>query len=267
MFPERVRPILSYHFRGLPKTKGFRIALVKAFYDEWVDSHYPFLPYDELVRRAAYVHMVHEVSLIIDDIFDKDTERREQRAVHCMYGSVSASSSGAWLLARGLHMFKNNPRLVEAIARCVEQLAEAEILQWQARLCKRPTEFSVWKRIAEGDTGAMFRLAASFAGADPYHFRRELDALTYLYHGLDDIQDMTEEGAPDDSFVGGRKADLRDNIPTLLTCFTPSKKEANLRKVTPLAWDWLRWQGAVPCSPYLRVFFDVLNEAGNGGKQ
>ena len=259
LFPERVRPIVAYHYKGLPHTKGFRIALFKTLYDINMQRGGPIIDYNKIIQRAAYIHMIHEVSLILDDIFDKDDKRRGQRTVHCMYGTVPAASVAGWLTAYGLKHFSDDSILVRAIADCCTQLAEAEILQWQARLNPRPTDFETWKEIARGDTGALFRLAADFAGCSNTDYVREIQALTYLYHGLDDVQDMTEDAAPDDSFVGGRKADLRDEIPTLLTCFTDSKKESELKRVAPQAIKYLQQFQKVPHHHRLDVFFNVLS--------
>lgn len=256
-FPDPIQAILGYHFRKLDKTKGFRIALLKALHDLRVSSGCTPIPEPELVKRAKYLHLIHEVSLIIDDIFDRDLTRRGQRSVHCRFGTVRAASASGWLSVWAMQHFADNPALIRAILDCAKQIATAEILQWEARLYPRPIDMEVWKDIAHGDTGALFRLTARFAGCRPEQYQIPLLALTYLYHGLDDVQDMQDDRA-EDGLSGGLHADVRDRIPTLLTCFTPETDEESLRAVVPLARDWLRSVALIQRPPELEVFFSVL---------
>ncbi len=147
---------------------------------------------------------------------------------------------------------------MKAIINMGAEIAEAEVLQWRARLYPRPTKIETWQRIALGDTGALFRLASRFAGLpEDTQYRPILDSLTYLYHGLDDIHDI-EDTVADDGFAGGRDADLRDEIPTLMTCFTESKEPTDLEAVVPQSKEWLQQFKSVERQTELDVFFDVL---------
>ena len=255
------RRLIDYHLRPLEKTKGFRIALVKALHDASLritglrNTH---IQQDELIRRAAGLHLLHESSLVLDDIMDHDVVRRGQRAVHCRYGRIPAACSAAWLCTFVSTQFIDQPAIMKAILDMGAEIAEAEILQWRARLYPRPTKIETWQQIALGDTGALFRLASRFAGLPSNtQYRPILDSLTYLYHGLDDIHDI-EDAAADDGFAGGRDADLRDEIPTLMTCFTESKEPADLEAAVPQSRQWLNQFHQAKRQSELDVFFDVL---------
>jgi hypothetical protein len=97
---------------------------------------------------------------------------------------------------------------VNLAAVLIEELARAEAYQWQCRLMPRPIDVRVWEEIALGDTGALFRFAVSIPGGNPSD---EIDKLTIIYHGLDDIDDRLNVGG----LSGGGEADVRDNVPTL----------------------------------------------------
>ena len=255
--PAVFQPILTYHFRPLEQTKGFRIALVKALHDVRVQQGGRPLAHAELVRRAACLHLLHEASLIIDDVLDHDVVRRGQRAVHCLYGRIPATAAAGWVCAHVAEAFVEQPEVLRAVLQMSVEIMVAETVQWQARLYERPLETAVWQQIALGDTGALFRLAGRLAGLEPTEYRHVLDALTYLYHGGDDLQDL-EDTVADDGFAGGGNADLRDNIPTLMTCFTSGKDEADLRAALPLAKAWLQPFQLLARPPELDVFFEVL---------
>jgi hypothetical protein len=56
--------------------------------------------------------------------------------------------------------------------------------------------------------------------------------MAYLRHGLDDIDDLLDET--------GDQADVRDRVPTLLTCFTGGETSDHLIAAVPAALEWLR---------------------------
>jgi hypothetical protein len=58
------------------------------------------------------------------------------------------------------------------------------------------------------------------------------DALAYLRHGLDDIEDLTEDDAD--------YADVHDRVPTLSSCLTAKTTLEGLRAAVPAAREWLR---------------------------
>lgn len=98
----------------------------------------------ELIQPAQYLHLLHEISLIVDDIFDRDTRCRGQRSVHCMFGTIPAGSSAGWLSLHAMQAFADNPAIVHAILQCGKQIAQAEILQWKGRLYRRAIGTDVW---------------------------------------------------------------------------------------------------------------------------
>jgi|GEM_PF-4313279 len=90
--------------------------------------------------------------------------------------------------------------------------------------------------IARGDTGGIFDLALEVGGIDSRRFWPG-EALAYLRHGLDDIDDILD---PE-----GDQADVRDRVPTLMSCFTEGTDREALLSAVPHALEWLK--------PFLRV--------------
>ena len=193
--------------------------------------------------------------------------RRGQRAVHCLYGRIPATAAAGWVCTHVAEAFVEQPEVLRAVLQMSVEIMVAETVQWQGRLYERPLKTTVWQQIALGDTGALFRLANRLAGFEAGQNRNFLNALTYLYHGGDDLQDL-EDTVADDGFAGGGNADLRDNIPTLMTCFTAGKDEVALRAALPAAKQWLRQFQSVERPPELDLFFEVLDltPAPTGGR-
>lgn len=272
--------VLDYHLQTLHTTKGFRPALVQACSrlhsdpgagspDRRLEQAGACLDrrpaYATLVRRAAALQLLHEGTLLADDVIDHTPRRRGQRAAHMLYGRIPACGVAGWLGVRAMQMCLDSRPVSEAILQALEDVSGAESLQWQARNYRRPIPLEVWQEIAQGDTGALFRLAAVMAGWGWKDLDQHLVPLTYLYHGLDDLQDLEDEAGSD--LGGGRNADLRDDIPTLQTCFTAGRDEAALRATHDRCRAWLAEVAAVPHPPELDVFFRVLNPSHASPKE
>ncbi len=69
----------------------------------------------------------------------------------------------------------------------------------------------------------------------------------------------TSDSAAGSELGGGRNADLRDDIPTLQTCFTAGRDEAALRATHDRCRAWLTEVAPISRPPELDVFFQVLN--------
>ena len=259
--------VLDYHLRALATTKGFRPALVQAFSRLHADADRRPAS-DTLVRRAVALQLLHEGTLLADDVIDHSPVRRGQRAAHMRYGRIPTCGVAGWLGVRAMQMCLDSRPVSEAMLQALEDVSVAESLQWQARNYARPIPLEVWQEIARGDTGALFRLAAVMAGWGWGELDRYILPLTCLYHGLDDLQDLEDEEGSD--LGGGRNADLRDDIPTLQACFTDGRDEAALRATHDRCRAWLTEVASTARPPELDVFFRVLDPtraSAKGGRQ
>jgi hypothetical protein len=213
-----------HHLSTLPKSRGVRPALVKAAADISGFN-------DNLVERGACVQLVHEAMLITDDILDDSPKRRGIDSLIAKFGKVSATAVAWEFMTLAGEMVDEDKDARALIRKLTRQACVAEAVQDRERHTPRPLSIETWKGIARGDTGAIFALAVGLGGVEPEGCTA-VEALAYLRHGLDDIEDLLD--------LEGDQADIRDHVPTLLTCFTDGTTGRQLRKAIPEALAWLR---------------------------
>ena len=249
--PEHVRPLIEYQLQGLEQSKGYR----PAFFFACAQISSTALDYQEIVTRAAVLHLFHESCLLFDDLFDQARKRRGRRTAHLVFGRVPTICTAVWAKEIGYSIYSEDPAIVQSLHQCTTDLIDAEAFQWVARNALRPTKVSNWERIARGRTGALFRLAAALAGLQSDE--DVIDALAICYHGIDDLHDLLGIAG----LGGGGNDDLRDNIPTLATCFTAVQSREELQRVVPECVDYLRGLLSLPLSARqseFRPFFEEM---------
>jgi len=162
----------------------------------------------DTLRRAAAVEMMHNVSLIIDDILDRSRFRRGVLTLHCRFGMLPGLMASGWIAAEAFRLCDRDPFGVQRLAELLKRLASAEALQW--RLRRQPLGVEDWRHLAGEDTGSMFEVCACMGTGDE-RLRTYGHLLGMLYHGCDDVGDV--RGAV--ALGGGGDQDLRDGILTL----------------------------------------------------
>ncbi|MGE3848018.1 MAG: polyprenyl synthetase family protein [Gammaproteobacteria bacterium] len=165
-------------------------------------------PTRECIIAAAAVEMLHNMSLVIDDILDESEFRRSKRTLHAQFGPLPGLMTAGIITADAFDIARNNPYLVSALAELVRRLGVAECRQWRTR--RSAASLKDWYLIAGEDTGTMFEICANVAlGND--EMRRFGRLLGTLYHGCDDVSDVLGSTA----LGGGGVEDMRDGIITL----------------------------------------------------
>ena len=197
-----MRRILKWQF--VAKSKYFRPLTVFSCYRAMSDDPIPY----SLLRSAAVLEMMHNVSLIVDDILDDSDERRGKPTLHSKFGLLPALMASGYIVADGYQMSAGDPFDILLFSDLLKRLAVAECLQW--RLRREPLGVEDWLKIASEDTGSMFETCACLATRDET-LRRFGHLLGVLYHGCDDVGDV--KGL--ESLGGGGEEDLRDGILTL----------------------------------------------------
>ncbi|ORT47983.1 polyprenyl synthetase family protein [Frankia sp. KB5] len=176
-FDERLRPMIAHHFGwpqiDLPPTtssgKMVRATLTVLAGECFTDD-------PETISRVtiagAAVEMVHNFSLIHDDIMDGDAERRGRPAVWCEYGVPAAILAGDLLLAQAPFMLTGSssyePRATRLLADAIVRLAAGQmadlLLEGRAE-----TSLDEALAVAEDKTAALLscacELGALLAGA------------------------------------------------------------------------------------------------------
>ncbi len=120
--PATMRLLAGYHFgwwdhTGTPHEGGSGKAARPAL----VFATARALGHDDATTVAAVVELVHNFTLIHDDVHDQDTERHGQPALWTVFGTSEALLAGNALMALGLETLPH-PRL----ARCVIELCEGQ---------------------------------------------------------------------------------------------------------------------------------------------
>lgn len=217
-----VKPLLEWQFLG--RSKYFRPVTLFACHTAMYQA-----PVGEpQIRAAAAVEMVHNVSLVVDDILDRSRFRRGVLTLHCRFGMLPALMTSGYITADAFELVKDNPFNIQRIAELFRRLAAAENLQW--RLRRHPLGVEDWRIIAGEDTGSMFEACACLGTGDE-RLRHFGHLLGMLYHGCDDVGDV--KGAV--ALGGGGEEDLRDGILTLPTAIAIRDPETALlfRNPTP----------------------------------
>ena len=197
-----IRPLLEWQF--VAGSKYFRPLTIFACHRGAVGGDIP----DTMIRSAAVLEMMHNMSLVIDDILDSSDERRGKATLHARFGQLRALMTSGYIVAEGYRMSADDPHDIALFSDLVKRLGVAECAQW--RLRRQPLGVDDWLDIAGEDTGSMFETCACLATRDE-RLRKFGRLIGTLYHGCDDVGDV--KGLA--SLGGGGEEDLRDGILTL----------------------------------------------------
>jgi len=166
---------------------------------------------------AAACELLHNASLIHDDISDSSTHRRGQESINKHFGSDMALCLGDWMVAKAFELASRNSSygglLVGLLAHSMQETCSGQISDITQRQC---AELAEWQRIAKGKTAPL--LIAPIKGAAlAAGFSSNLDSLRSLealigfcglaYQGRNDIDDIVPSSHRS-SDLDGRKPNL-----------------------------------------------------------
>lgn len=199
---KQIKPLLEWQF--ITTSKYFRPLTVFSVYRATTEEPIP----NRLIYSAAVIEMIHNMTLIIDDIVDESDSRRGRPTLHCQFGLLQALMASGYIVADGFRMTAGDRIDTRLISDLIKRLGAAECLQWNLR--RQPLGVDDWLNIAGEDTGSMFETCACVATRDDL-LRKFGRLLGTVYHGCDDVGDV--KGL--ESLGGGGEEDLRDGILTL----------------------------------------------------
>ena len=178
---------------------------------------------------AVGVELVHNASLVVDDIIDRAALRRGVTAAHVEYGHGPAIVASDGLLGEAFALFSADEEAMQAVAEAMVELGEGEATE----LVDRPTDEAEYVELARRKTGALFRAAAELgaiaAAADPYTveaFGRYAEQVGIAFQIRDDVLDATAD-AEDLGKPTGQDAEMERPSLVRITDLTP--EEANER--------------------------------------
>lgn len=197
-----VRMMIETQLSG--RAKYFRPVTIFACGRSIVDKP----PSEPVLTAAAGLELLHNVSLIIDDILDRSRYRRGKLSLHCRFGFLPALMTSGYITSAASRLVATDPYSVHLLAELMQRLGVAECLQWRLRRHALGTED--WRMIAGEDTGSMFEICARLGTRDN-RLQKFGRLLGILYHGCDDVADVRGSTA----LGGGSAKDIEDAILTL----------------------------------------------------
>lgn len=160
------------------------------------------------IEQAFAIELLHNMSLVVDDILDESELRRGVPTLQSGFGRLPALMASGYLVADAFDAFAGDPFACRLFAELLRRLAAAECMQW--RLRRKPLGTEDWRKIAGADTGSMFEICAVLGGGTQ-KLRRCGHLVGVLYHGCDDVADQRGVAG----LGGGGDEDIRDGILTL----------------------------------------------------
>lgn len=111
---------------------------------------------------AVCVEMLHNASLLHDDVIDRADNRRGQPSVNAQWGNAVAVLVGDYLLAQIMHLLDevDDREATRMVNRTVTIMVESELLQ-QEVLAGRPIDRETYLDIIDGKTARLFATAAA----------------------------------------------------------------------------------------------------------
>lgn len=174
---------------------------------------------DKTLRAAVALEMLHNASLVHDDVVDSSDTRRGQPAVHTQWSNKVAVLTGDYMLAKviGLVAEVRNIRILEIVSNLGRNLSSGEMLQLHFGQSMWIDE-ERYLRVIDQKTAQLFQACAEAGAESAGCTPRQRNALREYGHLLglcfqikDDIfdySDLEELGKP-------TMSDLRDGKVTL----------------------------------------------------
>ena len=183
----------------------------------------------DAVDFAVGVELVHNASLVVDDIIDESDLRRGVDSAWAAFGHGPAIVTSDGLLGEAFALFSADERAMQVVSEAMVELGEGEATE----LVVEPTTEAEYMELARRKTGALFRaeaeLGAIAADADPYTveaFGRYAERVGIAFQIRDDVLDATADPAALGKPTG---QDAEMERPSLIQITEMTPEEANER--------------------------------------
>lgn len=137
---------------------------------------------------ATAVEMLHNASLLHDDVIDHSDTRRGRPSVNARWSIPVAVLVGDFLLAQVMHILHelNEPDTTQRIYQTVEAMVEAELLQQEVKNTSDLLPQTSYLKIIDGKTARLFATACALGNPEYEAFGLHFGRLFQLH---DDIAD------------------------------------------------------------------------------
>lgn len=136
------------------------------------------------ILLATAIEMLHNASLLHDDIIDHSDSRRGQPSVNARWNNSVAVLVGDFLLAQVMRILHevNEPDTSQRVYQTVEAMVEAELLAQEAAVC----DADRYLRIIDGKTARLFATACALGNPQYEDFGLHYGRLFQLQDDIDD---------------------------------------------------------------------------------
>ncbi len=219
---------------------------------------------EDAVDFGVGIELVHNASLVIDDIIDRSDLRRGTTSAWAEFGHGPAIITSDGLLGEAFALFSADPKATQVVAEAMVELGVGEATE----LSSQPTNEEEYMTLARRKTGALFRAAAELgaiaADSDPFtvealgeYAERVGVAFQIRDDVLDAVADPEELGKPT-----GHDAELERPSVVQVTDLSPAEANARARAEADRAIDALERGDAVDreARDYLRELAEFVVE-------
>jgi geranylgeranyl diphosphate synthase type I len=187
---------------------------------------------EDAVDFAVGIELVHNASLVVDDIIDRSDVRRGTPSAWAEYGYGPAIIASDGLLGEAFALFSANEQAMQVVSEAMVELGEGEATE----LAARPSNEREYMELARRKTGALFRAAAELgaiaAGADAFTveaFGDYAERVGVAFQIRDDVLDATADA--DDLGKPAGQDEVMDRPSVVqVTELTPDEANARARR-------------------------------------
>jgi geranylgeranyl diphosphate synthase type I len=195
----------------------------------------------DAVDYGVGIELVHNASLVVDDIIDKSDLRRGTPAAWTEYGHGPAIVASDGLLGEAFALFSQDPQATQVVSEAMVELGEGEATE----LAAMPSNEEEYMELARRKTGALFRAAAELgaiaADADPYTVEKlgeYAESVGVAFQIRDDVLDETADAEDLGKPTGLDEAMERPSV-VQVTDLTPEEATARAEAKSDAALDAL----------------------------
>jgi geranylgeranyl diphosphate synthase type I len=187
---------------------------------------------EDAVDFGVGVELVHNASLVVDDVIDQSEVRRGVDSAWTAFGYGPAIIASDGLLGEAFGLFSPEPRAMQAATEAMIELGEGEATE----LVAQPTDETEYMELARCKTGALFRAAAELgaiaADAGPFTveaFGEYAERVGVAFQIRDDVLDATAD-ADDLGKPTGQDAEMDRPSVVQVTDLTPEEADERARE-------------------------------------
>ena len=179
---------------------------------------------DTLLEIALFTELLHNASLVHDDIVDKDHERRGKQTIWKKYGTDKALLLGDLLIAKAFEV-ASGARVVNSVkvhwlstlSKTVVEAVRGALNELDFNFCNDDEILSRYHRMADNKTGVMFTLPIRCLGHAAGMSLKEIEILSGIFSKLAVAYQVCDDHADFFGLKKGRasSSDIMNGRPNL----------------------------------------------------